>query len=241
MVDAADRTLLSVVSLFLLIPSKMVSGMEPRGDELVFTLEHCLTEGADASFLPRGTIFVKSLKSLSATFSQREPLSPSELDKLRDLASRNGHYRIRLQPKSGQDNSDVSDGSVTTVVKACALFASQLTETITLSLDNTGHLYGVGLIVPDRGCHLKTFNWDSASLPFYFNTSVSVVLQGTGQLPDTQTYIQKMEREKREKATGKTQDNRSFLAKYWMYIVPVVIVMMLSSQPPENQGEGGSQ
>ena len=22
-----------------------------------------------------------------------------------------------------------------------------------------GHLYGVGLIVPDRGCHLKTFNW----------------------------------------------------------------------------------
>lgn len=102
-------------------------------------------------------------------------------------------------------------------------------------------MYGVGLIVPDRGCHLKTLNWDSASLPSYFNTSVSVVLQGTGQLPDTQTYIQKMEREKREKATGKTQDNRSFLAKYWMYIVPVVIVMMLSSQPPENQGEGGGQ
>ncbi|XP_015771199.1 PREDICTED: uncharacterized protein LOC107349531 [Acropora digitifera] len=130
MVDAADRTLLSVVSLFLLIPSKMVSGMEPRGDELVFTLEHCLTEGADASFLPRGTIFVKSLKSLSATFSQREPLSPSELDKLRDLASRNGHYRIRLQPKSGQDNSDVSDGSVTTVVKAVSTNAGILQYSI---------------------------------------------------------------------------------------------------------------
>ena len=113
---------------------------------------------------------MKSLKSLSATFSQREPLSPSELDKLRvssslmiimktfffyfylcttvttalmayltqdllfcfqkDLASRNGHYRIRLQPKSGQDNSDVSDGSVTTVVKAVSTNAGILQYSI---------------------------------------------------------------------------------------------------------------
>jgi len=32
--------------------------------------------------------------------------------------------------------------------------------------------------------------------------------------PDTQTYIQKLEKEKRDKAAGQTQDNRSFLAKY---------------------------
>ena len=27
----------------------------------------------------------------------------------------------------------------------------------------------------------------------------------------------------------------------WMYIVPVVVLMMLTSQQPEQQGEGGSQ
>ncbi|XP_068672031.1 ER membrane protein complex subunit 10-like [Montipora foliosa] len=239
MADVNFSIFVSALSLFLVISSKMVCGVEQRGDELLFTLEHCFTE--DAAFQPRGSIFVKNLKSLSGTFSQREPLSPHDIDSLRGLASRNGYYRIRLQAKSMQESGSGLDNSVTTVVKACALFTSQLTETITLSLDNAGHLYGVGLIVPDKGCHLKTLNWESATLPPYFNTSVSVVLQATGQLPDTQTYIQKLERERRDKATGKTQDNRSFLAKYWMYIVPVVIVMMLSSQQPEQQGEGSSQ
>ena len=32
--------------------------------------------------------------------------------------------------------------------------------------------------------------------------------------PDTQSYIQKMEQEKAEKAKGQQADNRSFIAKY---------------------------
>ncbi|KAJ7384400.1 ER membrane protein complex subunit 10 [Desmophyllum pertusum] len=218
----------------------MVGCLEPRGDELVFNIDHCLTEGANAVFKPRGTIYVKSLKSSTGIFSQREVLSFEDMDSLKDLASNNGYYRIRLQPKTAE-SSDGVDSSVTTFVKACALFTSRLTETITLSVDSTGHLYGVGLIVPDGGCHPKTLNLDETPLPSNFNTSVVVMLQGTGQLPDTQTYVQKMEKEKRDKATGQTQDNRSFLAKYWMYIVPVVIFMMLTSQQQEQQGEGGGQ
>ena len=40
----------------------------------------------------------------------------------------------------------------------------------------------------------------------------------------------------KEQAEGKGKDNRSFFAKYWMYIVPVVLVLMLSSQA-EPEGE----
>ncbi|PFX29070.1 ER membrane protein complex subunit 10 [Stylophora pistillata] len=218
----------------------MVVCLESRGDELVFTLEHCLNEGTNAVFKPRGTIHVKSLKSSAGIFSEHEELSVEDVDNLRDLASSNGYYRIRLWPKSAESSDDI-DSSVTTFVKACALFTSRLTETITLSLDNAGHLYGVGLIVPDGGCQAKTLNLDEMSLPYSFNTSVVVMLQGTGQLPDTANYIQKIEKEKRDKAAGQTQDNKSFLAKYWMYIVPVVVLMMLTSQQPEQQGEGSSQ
>lgn len=128
---------------------------------------------------------MKSLKSLSATFSQREPLSPGELDKLRvsslsmiiiflfflalyshysingisdsrssicfqkDLASRNGHYRIRLQPKSGQENSDASDGSVTTVVKAVSTIAGILQYTIFLFFLNSCCCDVRKVLVPD--------------------------------------------------------------------------------------------
>lgn len=74
--------------------------------------------------------------------------------------------------------------------------------------------------------------------------------------PDTASFVQKMEREKRAKQHGADADNRSFLAKYvsfpgifsyfidfflfqWMYIVPVVIFAMISSAVnPEAGGEG---
>lgn len=52
----------------------------------------------------------------------------------KDLASRNGHYRIRLQPKSGQDNSDGSDGSVTTVVKAVSTIIAGILQYIIIFL-----------------------------------------------------------------------------------------------------------
>lgn len=44
-----------------------------------------------------------------------------------------------------------------------------------------------------------------------------------GPTPDTAASTQKMEEEeKSRKISGKTEDNRSFFAKYWMYIVHCV-------------------
>ena len=54
-------------------------------------------------------------------------------------------------------------------------------------------------------------------------------------MPDTLTFVQKMEREAAERAKGQQADNRSFFAKYWMYIVPAVILLVMQSAaaPPE--------
>ncbi|CAD6189715.1 unnamed protein product [Caenorhabditis auriculariae] len=54
---------------------------------------------------------------------------------------------------------------------------------------------------------------------------VHVNARGVLPSPDTQSFVQKMERERRarQQQGGGETDNRSFLAKYWMYIVPVVI------------------
>ena len=56
-----------------------------------------------------------------------------------------------------------------------------------------------------------------------------------GPVPDTLTFVQKMEREAAERAKGQQADNRSFFAKYWMYIVPAVILLVMQSAaaPPE--------
>lgn len=46
--------------------------------------------------------------------------------------------------------------------------------------------------------------------------------------PDTASFVQKVEREREARDRGEVKDNRSFIAKYWMYIVPVVILLLLS-------------
>ncbi|EDO36370.1 predicted protein, partial [Nematostella vectensis] len=123
-------------------------------------------------------------------------------------------------------------------VKACSLYESNLTELITLSVDHLGYVYGVGLRPLVAGCSDKAYKPGFDGVTPFFNTTVQILYQSNGPLPDTQTYVQRMEKEKRDQAGGKGKDNRSFLAKYWMYIVPIVIFMLMSSQQPDQQGEG---
>lgn len=58
-------------------------------------------------------------------------------------------------------------------------------------------------------------------------------------VPDTQTFVKRMERQQAEEAAGKGKDNRSFLAKYWMYIVPIFLIVMLNFQGEAAQDGGG--
>ncbi|VDN27194.1 unnamed protein product [Cylicostephanus goldi] len=47
-----------------------------------------------------------------------------------------------------------------------------------------------------------------------------------------------MEKERRARQHGAEADDRSFLAKYWMYIVPVVIFVVISNaMTPEGGNE----
>ncbi|RWS16688.1 secreted protein-like protein [Dinothrombium tinctorium] len=75
-----------------------------------------------------------------------------------------------------------------------------------------------------------------------FNTTLNILQTVQAPVPDTQTYIQRLEQEKAEKLRGDKGDNRSFFAKYWIYIVPLVIFLMISSATnPETQGASGGR
>jgi len=76
-------------------------------------------------------------------------------------------------------------------------------------------------------------------LSLFCSTKVHLQTMESGPQPDTAAFIQKMEQEKLAKERGETKDNRSFLAKYWMYIVPVFLFLVMNSAS-EPQGGGGS-
>ncbi|KAL7080408.1 hypothetical protein ACQ4LE_000331 [Meloidogyne hapla] len=79
---------------------------------------------------------------------------------------------------------------------------------------------------------VKQINERSPSPLIIFRVQGIVDLPG----PDTATYLRRLEEEKRARQQG-TQDNRSFLQKYWIYFVPVIVFMVLSNVlNPEPQG-----
>jgi hypothetical protein len=87
--------------------------------------------------------------------------------------------------------------------------------------------------------------------PSNTKTKANVNHMEPGPQPDTASFIQKIEQDKLAKQRGETKDNRSFIAKYelnsftipapffttisnfifryWMYIIPVVLVFAMGS------------
>lgn len=59
--------------------------------------------------------------------------------------------------------------------------------------------------------------------------------------PDTASFIQKLEREREARDHGEVKDHRGFFAKYWMYIVPVAILVLVSGATSPEQGASGGR
>jgi len=165
--------------------------------------------------------------------------TPYDHGMLMESVKKGALYKIRAPIRFGTD-SITGDNFVMSSTPACSMVHSGLTDNIHLSIDATRQrvlsISDFPLSARDQDCQ-SSFD---ETVVDEFNTTVRLVDSVDGPIPETQAYLQKIEREKQERQRGEQGDNRSFLSKYWMYIVPVVIVLMLSSaMNPEAQGAGG--
>ncbi|XP_019873959.1 ER membrane protein complex subunit 10 [Aethina tumida] len=195
-------------------------------------LLHSLTGIKQPQFTERGNITIHSLRSGQAIVDQK-PLSHQEKLQLQTLADKNQFYQIKaiVTAADGVKQEFIS------TLKACMLAEAGLDERLSVSLDYTGRVVGITTLVASKS------TCEGAVVPLSslqkFNTHVYVRHTETGPMPDTNSYIQKLEREREAREKGETKDNRSFIAKYWMYIVPVLIVMLVSTAGA-NPEQGGN-
>lgn len=198
-------------------------------------VEHSFDQGPNPEYSKRGTVVIYSLKSNKAQFSQAAPLSGAEKDQLETQAKQNGLYRLRIPISKGSSSEATS--YVSTFTTACAVYESGLRDRLMVNFDTTGEVLGVSVLPAVGWCNGVTV---SAANLTNWKTAVEVVQTVAGPVPDTQTYIDKMKRDEQERSKGQQGDNRSFFGKYWMYIVPFVIMMVImSSADPQAQGGGG--
>ncbi|CAH1787934.1 unnamed protein product, partial [Owenia fusiformis] len=224
-------SLLRICSIFaILIGISQVSQTDEEFEgRSSFPVEHAF--GSDAEFTERGTITIQSMKANVATFNQLAPLTKDEKAKLKALVKSDGNYRIRIPVKTSNSNVQY----VSSFMKACSMYESKLSDQIIISVGSSGGIVGISMVTYLSHCAGITVPESSLK---NFNTTVDIRTSLAGPMPDTQSYIQKMEQEKAAKEKEGPADNRSFIAKYWMYIVPVFIFMMVASNAEQPSGGG---
>ncbi|CAG9791929.1 unnamed protein product [Diatraea saccharalis] len=189
-------------------------------------IEHSLNCNTE-KFCTRGNISLKSIRSGSSVIDQIS-FTKEHIEELEQIASIDGFYTIKTVCTS-PDNKETEFLSS---MKAQSFLDSGLSDVIDAWLLPNGDVMAVSFQVHNSSQALSFGNNNKIHSKFYLR----YVEQAP--VPDTASYIQKLEREREAREKGEVKDNRSFLAKYWMYIVPVAIFVMISGATnPEPAGQ----
>lgn len=189
---------------------------------VVLKMEHSFDGGK--SYSNRGSVTIHSLRS-GAVSIQQDDLTEAEKDKLEKLCDQDGLYLIRAVSNSGEAVT-----SYRSAHHACNLIDTGLSDLFTIQLDWRHKLVSIHLSTPNMQNKIPLTGVSG------FKSKVYVQQMESGPSPDTASFIQRVEEEKLAKQRGDTKDNRSFFAKYWMYIIPFVLVLVMSGGSPEGGG-----
>jgi len=216
-----------VLSLLLLFHHGYSAILEEPNDEggLVLKMEHSFDGGK--SYTNRGSVTIHSLRS-GAVSIQQDDLSEAEKDTLEKLCDQDGLYLVRAV-----SNNLIGEAvtSYRSAHHACNLIDTGLSDLFTIQLDWRHKLVSIHLATPNLQ------NKIPLTAVAGFKSKVYVQHMESGPTPDTSSFIQRIEEEKLAKQRGDTTDNRSFFTKYWMYIIPFVLVLVMSG----GGGDGGGR
>eukprot|EP00036_Acanthoecidae_sp_10tr_P020245 CAMPEP_0206312158 /NCGR_PEP_ID=MMETSP0106_2-20121207/13843_1 /ASSEMBLY_ACC=CAM_ASM_000206 /TAXON_ID=81532 /ORGANISM="Acanthoeca-like sp., Strain 10tr" /LENGTH=239 /DNA_ID=CAMNT_0053743445 /DNA_START=113 /DNA_END=829 /DNA_ORIENTATION=- len=193
-----------------------VSGLGPSK----FVLEYSLD---GATFTKRADITLRSVGGSQATISQ--PFDQAHANKVYELSAKGGDYIVRVRR-----DGDPDDLAVQTFLSACSYYHSGMSDLITIHLDS--HDRPQSLQVSSTGkCKATTKKKKIAKFP----SKVAIKRGGAGPEPFTDDYVASMRKRQEEG----TEAQKGFFQKYWMYIVPIYLVIFLSNSGGEGGGRGG--
>ncbi|KAM3597463.1 uncharacterized protein V6R79_004969 [Siganus canaliculatus] len=241
-----ELKLAAVLSVLFAVCTNIVCGNNGRrvGDAMdsefsgfSVPLEHSFEVDDVAKFQVRGALVLKAGREPGITLTQNQ-LSEEDRTKLKEVAAVDGLYRIRVPRvflQAERQTERQMEGYLTAFVRACAMVESHLSDVITLHSDVSGYLIGVSIVTIPGACR-GTEVEDEVDLEV-FNTTLSVMNPVNAPGPETELFMKHLEEEAMKRKNP--QEQKSFFAKYWMYIVPLVLFLMMSGAQDQSGGGAG--
>ncbi|XP_072941922.1 ER membrane protein complex subunit 10 [Epargyreus clarus] len=191
-------------------------------------LQHKLNcNNENENYCTRAAIHIESIRLGSPNIDQIT-FTQQHFKELEELAETDGFYSIKSIVTTG----DKEEAEFLSSVKAQAFLESGLMDIINVWMLPNGEVIAVNIQVANSSEPKTTSHG-------YIHSNVYIHHIDQAPVPDTASYIQKLEREREAREKGEIKDNRSFLAKYWMYIVPIAVFVMISgAATPEQPAQG---
>ncbi|XP_071657116.1 ER membrane protein complex subunit 10 [Patagioenas fasciata] len=207
-------------------------GRDAESCGLVLPLEHSFEPGDAPRFRKRGTL---SWSPGGDLVLAQKPLGEDERARLREVAAQDGLYRVRVPRKPPGPGGAGGAEWVTSFVRACALLESRLSDQLSLHLDVAGNVVALGLVALGtcRGAEVGDADLE------LFNSSVALRQPLPAATPETAAFIRHLEQEQAQRGRN-PPEQRSFFARYWMYIIPIGLFLMMSGAPDAGGGQGGA-
>eukprot|EP01134_Creolimax_fragrantissima_P000475 CFRG0475T1 len=203
-------------------------------------VEHALsTDGLELTFSPRG-LLKRSEKG--STFEQ-EKFTSKEADQIKALVESDSYYHIRVPAHPGKDDGEY----VQSLVRACTLVSSKLKDELGIHMNELGDVVALEYHPSNTTCANKFFAKKIVE-GSTFKTTIKLRSRGmpgpsiaTAEFvtPVAENIVYDDEGKPVKQKAGAASANpddadtppESFFQKYWMYIVPAIVLFNLMTTP----------
>ncbi|CAA0316495.1 unnamed protein product [Arabidopsis thaliana] len=196
-----------------------------------FTLEHAF---GDSDFSPAGTFSARLKtwshggKTLTKLRFSRNDFSAEEKDAFKNLLKGDGFYRIRLPSNVV---SPPGREFVIASVRARCLPRDGLDEHFII------HMEGANILAVSYGSPGACQYPRQLKLPAKWSFNSHTILKSSEQAPRTPIFTEEILGSENVEGEVEPPPERSFWAKYWMYLIPLGLVVMNAVTQASNMAE----